>query len=190
MEPVGEQKNDSVQSDLTESNGVVTQTAITPKRRLFRPLVTLLLVGGVALVLLLISIPSLLGTDLTKEPTLSPAEEDMVWRPHKDFAGLATTSSTSVSVDAIEPVLVTGAKRPLHEVREATNIRPYDAVVSWLPEPRQVSRDTVPVQLDEYFSKVLYVGKVTDNGALSNMVMYVIYEEGMGRFPSLYAISS
>jgi hypothetical protein len=157
----------------------------------------LFMLGGI-LVLLVISVQGYFLFNITRdshktrEPKLSPAEEEMVWRPHKDFAGLATTSvsTTSTVAEDITPTVVTGAKRELYEVREATTIKPYDASIAWLPEPRVVNKDTLPVTLGEYFPKVLYVGKVTDTGAMSGMDMYIIYEEGMGTYPALYAISS
>lgn len=181
---------DTTSSPSTHS--VVSEVAATPppepKRSLVKPMIALGVLG-VSVLVLLVSL--LYVGDVTREPVLTPDEEAYVWRPHKDFAGVVATSSISTASSSdLTPTPATGVLRELHELREATKIAPYTAVVQWLPSPREVSKASVPVLLHDYFTKALFTGKVTDDGALRGMDMYILYEEGMGIFPALYAISS
>jgi hypothetical protein len=178
----------------TDNTVPATQGATTPKRQR-RWMILGFVVATVVILLQGLLLFDMMRPPVTKEPTLTPQEEAMVWRPHKDFAGSTTTQradrTTATSSGDVIQSPAPATKRELYALREATNIAPYDAVVAWLPIAREVSRDSLPVLVSEYTPKVLYTGKVTDSGALAGADLYIIYEEGMGNaYPSLYAISS
>lgn len=121
-----------------------------------------------------------------KEPSdLTQVEEDVVWRPEEGFP-----DDTATTVDDIyeNGARVSDGSR-FSELLDNTKIEKYELDIDWLPRPVNISLESVPVNFDDYYSRLYETGTIK-NGVLIGKKVYLLYASELGEWASLYTFDS
>lgn len=121
-----------------------------------------------------------------KEPSdLTQVEEDAVWRPEEGFP-----DDTATTVDDIyeNGARVSDGSR-FSELLDNTKIEKYELDIDWLPRPVNISLESVPVNFDDYYSRLYETGTIK-NGVLIGKKVYLLYASELGEWASLYTFDS
>jgi hypothetical protein len=118
---------------------------------------------------------------------LTAEEQGAVWQPDTEVP------ADSNQDERDDYGYLVGETRPkfgefLGKSRDDESIQ-YDLAVAWNPRPVEVSFSDQPLAFGSYYSRIYEVG-IIQNGVYAGQKVYLMYEDGMGEYASLYTFSA